>query len=281
MVSLIVTHYNLHLIVPTAHILYLSGAFYTFCSVSIPTICARAFVCSLLPLLSHVFIVLSVFTVPIQDYSTLPRRHLGETVSDRRVNSITVENGDLVSHSEGMEDVALRIFDRVLDTLADFNNQGRCNAHQSVSSAAHNVTKRSTSEVMHLNHFTGLVISLAVSTGPNPLFRCQLLRRLVDFVFSWQCDPDVSRLLGYQLRWLATDSFPSAASVEQVEASRDENVARRAQDVAQYALDLVWLRFLNLFHKLEKGEPSPLHFFFSLSLTYQLRLCVALIAYWI
>ncbi|KAA3681979.1 proteasome activator subunit 4 [Paragonimus westermani] len=165
-----------------------------------------------------------------------------------------------------IEETVMEIFTRILEHLQSLNdrsymaqNLGICGSSAQTTSSDGRVVQRphagpegrprGPGDTATLSNLAALTVTIAISAGPNPHFRCQLLRLLIEDIFVAQWETDTARLFAYQLFWLAVNSKPSIAAVAQ---SDDAGIP--LLDTALFALDLIWTRFLNLVDELSADQ---------------------------
>ncbi|CAH8525294.1 unnamed protein product [Dicrocoelium dendriticum] len=110
---------------------------------------------------------------------------------------------------------------------------------------------RLAADVSVLSSLSALTVIIAISAGPNPRFRCQLIRLLMDTVSGAQLDPDTARLVAYQLYWLSVNSRPSLTSHYMFEKSFS---ADPQLDTSMFALEQLWPHFTLLLQELHSDQ---------------------------
>ncbi|GAA54623.1 proteasome activator complex subunit 4 [Clonorchis sinensis] len=189
-------------------------------------------------------------SVPIQDYPVSASDELEESGLDQ------------------MEEVVTNVFARILEHL-QFANDRSCVSHNVSNGESSMRTVTGDGKFIHrphtapegrprvpmesaiLSNLTGLAVTMAISAGPNPVFRQRLLRLLVDAIFAAQWEPDTARLLAYQLYWFSVNSRQSVISLQTL---RDTESPETCLDTALFALELIWPRFMQLVEEVDSDQ---------------------------
>ncbi|KAF5402435.1 Proteasome activator complex subunit 4 [Paragonimus heterotremus] len=192
-------------------------------------------------------------SMPVQDFTDPPM--------DSYVKGTDDDNG-----LDNIEETVIEVFTRILEHLQALNDRSYMaqnlgsggSSAQTTSSDGRVVQRphagpegrpRAPGDTATLSNLAALTVTIAISAGPNPHFRCKLLRLLVEDIFVAQWETDTARLFAYQLFWLAVNSKPSIAAITQ---SDDAGIP--PLDTALFALDLIWARFLNLVDELSADQ---------------------------
>lgn len=167
-----------------------------------------------------------------------------------------------------MEETVSLIFARILEHMA-FVSDRSCVAHsisggtssaKTVSTDGYVIQRpyagpeghpRLVSDASVLSSLSALSIAIAISAGPNPRFRCQLIRLLIDTISGAHWDPDAARLVAYQLYWLSVNSRPSLTSLYMFEKSLSLDPLL---DTSMFALEQLWPHFSLLLQELHSDH---------------------------
>ncbi|KER31435.1 hypothetical protein T265_12982, partial [Opisthorchis viverrini] len=189
-------------------------------------------------------------SVPIQDYPVSASDELEESGLDQ------------------MEEVVTNVYARILEHL-QFANDRSCVSHNVSNGESSIRTVTGDGRFIHrphtapegrprvpmesaiLSNLTGLAVTMAISAGPNPIFRQRLLRLLVDAIFAAQWEPDTARLLACQLYWFSVNSRQSVISLQTL---RDIESPETCSDTALFALELIWPRFMQLVEEVDSDQ---------------------------